>query len=236
MKKIIFFLWPAISFAGQMPPTPFPVFLKAGFSSVLEFDEIPIRVVIGDAQSFQVEKVDHSLVVRTLAPYAASNMFVYFKDAQTRLFVLTASEDSNPTYYQKFEKEILVKPATKSLIARPNLGVKAETKTGYVIRVIRSDFDTKKDYLTLECELQSQSKELLKPVWNLLRLTFQSKTLTPYKLWAERQEVQKDSRVKFRLIFAKPNLPRDLKGVSIVIPLLGQANAIKVSIRGGNLK
>src|SRR5476651_1017859 len=84
------------------PIMPFPVFLKAGFSSVLEFEEVPVRVVLGDGQSFQVEKVERSLVVRTLSPYAASNMFVYFKDTAPRLFVLTASEDANPTYYKKF--------------------------------------------------------------------------------------------------------------------------------------
>jgi hypothetical protein len=232
MKKIILILLPAVSVASQLPPTPFPVFLKSGFSSVLEFDEVPVRVVLGDGQSFQVEKVDHSLVVRTLTPYAASNMFVYFKDSQPRLFILTASEDANPTYYKKFDKEIVrqnaLKPADSSF---ENLGVKAEPKIGYVVRVLYASFDTKKDYLTLECELQSKSHEVLKPAWNLVRISFQSKALSPFKLWSERQEVQKDTKVKFRLIFAKPNLPRDLKGVSLIVPLLGQPSAISVPIR-----
>jgi hypothetical protein len=231
MKKIFLILLPAVSVAGQLPPTPFPVFLKAGFSSVLEFDEVPVRVVLGDGQSFQVEKVDHSLVVRTLTPYAASNMFVYFKEAQPRLFILTASEDANPTYYKKFDKEVDPKKVMKSEESSTrSLGAKIEPKIGYVVRVLHASFDSKKDYLTLECELQSKSHEVLKPVWNLLRVSFQSKTLAPFKLWAERQEVQKDSKVKFRLIFAKPNLPRDLKGVSLIIPLLGQPTAINVPI------
>ena len=234
MKKIIFIIWPVFTitptFASQIPPSAFPIFLKAGFSSVLEFDETPIRVVLGDGQSFQVEKVDRSLVVRTLAAYAASNMFVYFKGEEPRLFVLTASEDANPTYYKKFEKDVPPKLLQKSVVTVSHIAVKTEPKIGYTVRVIHADFDTKKDYLTLECELSSQSKELLKPVWNLVRVTYKSKALTPVKLWAERQNIQKDSRVKFRLIFAKPNLPRDLKGVNLVIPLLGQANAISVSI------
>jgi hypothetical protein len=232
MKNMILILLPAVSVAGQLPPTPFPVFLKAGFSSVLEFDEIPVRVVLGDGQSFQVEKVDHSLVVRTLTPYAASNMFVYFKDSQPRLFILTASEDANPTYYKKFDKEIIQtkNPKSDDLPVR-SLGVKIESKIGYAVRITHASFDTKKDYLTLECELQSKSHEILKPVWNLIRISFQAKALVPFKLWSERQEVQKDSKVKFRLIFAKPNLPRDLKGVSLIIPLLGQPNAINVPIR-----
>ena len=147
---------------------------------------------------------------------------------------MSASEDSNPTYYKKFENESLPKPIVnpvKSIDSRPSLGNKIEATTGFAVRVLRSDFDPKKDFLTLECELQSFSKEVLKPNWNSLRLTFQSKTITTHKLWAERKEVQKDSRVKFRLIFAKPNLPRDRKGVNIVIPLLGQSNSINVSIQ-----
>ena len=234
MKTIIFIIWPVFTitptFASQVPPSAFPIFLKAGFSSVLEFDETPIRVVLGDGQSFQVEKVDRSLVIRTLAAYAASNMFVYFKGEDPRLFVLTASEDANPTYYKKFEKDAPLKPVQKVPTSIPHLIFKTEPKIGYTVRVLRADFDTKKDYLTLDCELSSQSKELLKPVWNLVRMTYKSKALTPVKLWSERQNVQKDSHVKFRLIFTKPNVPRDLKGVNLVIPLLGQASAISVSI------
>ena len=232
MKKVMLMLWPVVASAGTLPPTPFPVFLKAGFSSVLEFDEPPTRVVIGDGQSFQVEKVDHSLVVRTLAPYAASNMFVYFKNSDPRLFVLTASEDAVPTYYKKFEKEIVPKPPMPKTSSEPriHLGTKVEPQIGYRVDIIHSDFDSKKDYLTMECELTSFSKEVLKPAWNLLRLTFQNKALAPVKLWSERQEVQKDSKIKFRLVFAKPNLPRDQAGVNLVIPLLGQQNAISVSV------
>ena len=240
MRFILFLLWSLFvavaALASQLPPSAFPIFLKVGFSSILDFDETPIRVVLGDGQSFQVEKVDRSLVVRTLAPYAASNMFVYFKDEEPRLFILTASEDANPTYYRKFEKDVPPKPIQNVAAVTPHGAVKTEPKIGYTVRVLHTDFDSKKDYLTLDCELSSQSKERLKPVWNLVRVTYKAKALTPIKLWAERQEIQKDSHVKFRLIFAKPNLPRDLTGVALVIPLLGQANAISVSIQGGQTK
>ena len=231
MKKVMFVLWPVAAAAGTLPPTPFPVFLKAGFSSVLEFEEAPIRVVIGDGQSFQVEKVDHSLVVRTLAPYAASNMFVYFKNSDPRMFVLSASEDAVPTYYKKFEKEVVPKPVpTVATDPKVHLGVKIEPQIGYRVDIVHSDFDSKKDYLTMECVLTSFSKEVLKPVWNLVRLTYQNKALSPTTLWAERQEVQKDSKIKFRLIFAKPNLPRNQGGVNLVVPLLGQPTAINVAV------
>lgn len=237
MKMVILILWSVVSMAGQMPPTPFPVFLKAGFSSVLEFEETPLRVVLGDGQSFQVEKVDHSLVVRTLTPYAASNMFVYFKDVEARLFVLTASEDATPTYYKKFEKDIPPKPPVKiENHESQKLGEKIEPKLGYILRVLHSDFDAKKDYLTLECELQSKSQQVIKPLWNLVRLSYQSKTFSPFKLWSERQEVQKDSRIKFRLIFAKPNLPRNMREVILIIPLLGHENAMSVSIEKEKIK
>ena len=230
MKKLLMMLWPVTTLASQLPPTAFPVFLKAGFSSVLEFDEAPVRVVLGDGQSFQVERVDRSVVVRTLTQYAASNMFVYFKDSQPRLFVLTASEDANPTYYKKFDKEAPIRITPVLQKARNESVSKSDSETGYDLRITRTEFDFKKDYLTIEGELSSASQEILKPNWKLLRLTYKSRALAPFKLWSERETVQKDSTVKFRVILAKPNVPRDLKGVSIVIPVLGQLHAINVSL------
>ena len=96
-------LLPIIESAQGAPPIPFPVFLRAGFSTVLEFDDAPVKVVLGDPNSFHLEKLDKSLVLQTLAPYATTNMFVYFKKLEPRLFVVTASEDAEPTYYRKFE-------------------------------------------------------------------------------------------------------------------------------------
>jgi len=233
MKKCILLLLPAVSMAAEMAPAPFPVFLKAGYSSVLEFDEMPIRVVLGDGQSFQVEKLDHSIVVRTLAPYAASNMFVYFKDSAPRLFVLTASEDANPTYYKKFEKETKIRQLSQFAKTDQTIVKKADQKTNSTILISKINFDSKKDYLTLDCELISDSSEKLKPSWDLIRLRYKDAAIKPFKLWAERKEVQKNSKVKFRLIFAKPNISRDLSGVTLVVPFQGQSNALTVLIKGG---
>ena len=226
MKYLLFLLAPALAFASALPPTPFPVFLKAGFSSVLEFEEAPVRAVLGDTQSFQVEKVERSLVVRTLTAYAASNMFVYFRDAEPRLFVLTASEDANPTYYKKFEN-----PAPPKQVVRADGGARANVRAAGG-RVIRHQFDARKDYLTVSIELAADSSEPLRPNWSLIRLAFKGSALVPYKLWAERQEVQRDSSIKARMIFAKPNVPRDLAGVTLVVPLQGKASPITLALKG----
>ena len=80
MKKFILtstaFLIPALSFAAQtnLSPTPFPVFLKLGFSAMLKFAEAPVTAVLGDAESFQVEKLGNSLVVRTLVTEASATV------------------------------------------------------------------------------------------------------------------------------------------------------------------
>jgi hypothetical protein len=83
-------------FSGQAwaSPAPLPIFLKMGFSSVLEFSEAPSRVVLGDNQGFKVERLDESIVIKTLVPYANTNMFVYFRAQEPQLFVLTASEEA----------------------------------------------------------------------------------------------------------------------------------------------
>ncbi len=228
MKTIIlsiFLTVPALA-SVNMGTQPLPIFLKAGFSSVIEFDESPIRVVLGDTQMFQVERVERSLVVRTLAPYAVTNLFVYFREASPKLFVLTASEDAEPSYLLK----IVTKELPKLTKATP-VFERSIKKAG--IRILRQEFDSKKDYLTLGFQIAADSSEPLKPNWDLVRLRFGKNILTPSKLWAERKDVQRDSRVNARLVFAKPNLPRNLTEVSLVVPLQGKANALSTSLGGG---
>ncbi|NCN41859.1 hypothetical protein GW916_11505 [bacterium] len=228
MKTIIlsiFLTVPALA-SVNMGTQPLPIFLKAGFSSVIEFDDAPIRVVLGDTQMFQVERVERSLVVRTLAPYAVTNLFVYFREASPKLFVLTASEDAEPSYRLK----IVTKELPKLTKATP-VFERSIKKAG--IRILRQEFDSKKDYLTLGFQIAADSSEPLKPNWDLVRLRFGKNILAPSKLWAERKDVQRDSRVNARLVFAKPNLPRSLSEVSLVVPLQGKANALSTSLGGG---
>lgn len=230
MKYLFLLFLPTLVLGSEIPPTPFPVFLKAGFSSVLEFEEVPVRVVIGDLQSFQVEKLERSLVVKTLVSYATSNMFVYFKNGVPRLFVLNASEDAQTTYYKKFESPIIPK-------REPLTGTNGLVLGRFVrgTRIIQSHFDDKKDYLTVETEFTSDSSGIIKPNWNLVRLMSNGRAIVPFKLWAERKDVQKDSKVKARFIFAKPNIPRNLEGVSLVVPLIGDSKTISRALKGGKL-
>jgi hypothetical protein len=228
MKTLILCLLFAVSaFASiNVSTQPLPIFLKAGFSSVIEFDEAPIRVVLGDGQAFQVERVDRSIVVRTLAPYAVTNLFVYFKEASPKLFVLTASEDAEPSYLLKIQtKEV---PKVSKAVAPSESSVKTSS-----IRIMRQEFDAKKDYLTLGFQIAADSSQPLLPNWDLVRLRFGKNVLAPSKLWAERKDVQRDSRVNARLIFAKPNLPRNLSDVTLVVPIQGKANAMSVPLRSG---
>lgn len=211
------------SFAG---PIPFPVFLRHGFSSVLEFHESPARVVLGDSESFQVERLDRSLVIKTLVSYATSNMFVYFQNAEPRLFILTASEDAEPTYFKRFD------PPIKAVVPEPR---GASTQRSAVplkkgAAVVSSVFDDKKDYFTVDIKITADRFSPIHPTWDLVRLIFNGKAIKPFKLWAERKEIQKNSSVKARFIFVKPNIPRDLKGVSLVVPVLGKGKAYSLSL------
>ena len=96
--KLIFVLLSLsqMTFAANLDPTSFPIFLRMGFSSIIDFNEVPQRVVIGDSQGFQIEKLDKSLVLRTLVPYATTNMFVYFKIRATRPLIETVYAQGHP--------------------------------------------------------------------------------------------------------------------------------------------
>ncbi len=226
MKSFIFtFFLFGVPAEAAVPPTSYPLFLRQGFSCVLEFDKAPKRVVIGDLQSFQVEKMETSLVVRALVPYASSNMFVYFESSEPRLFVLSASEDAEPTLYRKFESPKVQEPK----LERPKIVAVARSE-GF--RVVSANFDKKKDYLTIEAQLSAGNSAPLKPIWDLVRLKSGETAIAPLKTWAERKEVMKDSTVRARFIFAKPNVKRDLKDVRLVLPIHGRTNPFSLLMGG----
>lgn len=215
-------IWSAVALAAPTP-VPFPLFLRQGFSSVLEFEESPRRVVVGDLQSFQVEKMEKSLVVRAQTAYATSNMFVYFDKGEPRLFVMTASEDAEPTIYRKFEEQ-KVEPKAATPIS--------ETKPVRGTRILGAKFDGKKDYLTVDLLLVANGTGVIRPNWELARLKSGELAIKPIKTWAERKEVQKDSEARARFIFVKPNAPKNLQEVRLVLPLQGQTTPISLSLGG----
>ena len=55
MELLLIVLFSSMANASDAPMTPFPVFLKVGYSSILEFEETPQQVVLGDSKSFQIE-------------------------------------------------------------------------------------------------------------------------------------------------------------------------------------
>lgn len=225
MKYLFIFLIPCFAFAAELPSTPFPIFLKSGFSSVLDFDDIPSQVVLGDAESFQVEKLKRSIVIKPLSPYATTNMFVYFRKKKTRLFILTASEDANPTYYKSFKTPPAPKPATKRISQKTKWIYKRGT------RLISAWFDKKKDYLTVDIKVTAGRNSAINPKWDWVRLSFKNAAITPAKLWSERKVVQKNSSVRARFIFAKPNIPRNLKGTTLIVPVHGSIKPVGVPLR-----
>lgn len=222
MKLISLLLTHALA-STNVSPMAFPIFLKQGFSSILEFEETPTQVVMGDQNLFQVEKLNQSVVLKPLVPYATTNMFVYFKSKETKLFILTASEDAEPTYYKKFSSVILPQPVAS----------KPSAKVKYIrgAKLKNTSFDKKKDYLTVDFEISADSNGKILPSWDLIRLKNRDKALAPSKLWSERREVQKDSSVKARLIFTKPNISSDLKDSSLVIPLKGSTKTFTLDLR-----
>lgn len=217
---------PFVAFAANATPTAFPVFLKEGFSSILEFEESPTQVVLGDQNLFLVERLGKSIIIKPLTPYATTNMFVYFKAKDTKLFILTASEESEPTFYKKFDTPVL-----------PNA---ENSKTPIVVRkypkgikVTSSSYDPKKDYLTVDFIVAADSTGKIAPSWDLIRLKYKDKVISPSKLWSERKEAQRDSHIKARLIFTKPNVPADLKDVGIVVPSKGEAKPFTEKLKAG---
>jgi hypothetical protein len=138
---------------------------------------------------------------------------------------LTASEDAQPTFYKSFA----MPPAPPKPVVQAR-SAKSNTSRGG--KVISLRFDAKKDYLTIDYWLRAGADTALRPKWKLSRLLFAGSVTAPLKLWAERKEVQKSAQVRARLIFAKPNVPRDLSSATLLIPLEGGLDPIRLPLKG----
>lgn len=218
------------TYATEVTNSPFPVFLKLGFSSVLEFDSTPAQVVLGDSASFQVEKLESSLVVRSLTTDAITNMFVYLTNGQVKSFTLTASEDAVPTLISSFKT--IVAKARPSTTKKPTpKGQAYYYKKG--ARLIRAQFDKKKDFLTVEVSISADSKTSITPRWEIVELRHKDLVFKAKTMWAERKVVQKDSTVKARFVFMRPNISSNFSESYIQIPVVGYASPIRLNLKGG---
>ena len=224
MYVFLFFLIPGLSLAFSDSPAPFPIFLKEGYSSVLEFDKNPSQVVIGDTGAFQVERLKNSVVIRPLVSEASTNMFVYFRSQSPKLFLLTASDEAEPSLYRKFE-------SSKPVVKKPKPVAQARYRRA--TRLIHAQFDKSKDYLSVEIAMTADSTDSIAPDWEAIRLRHKNKDIVPSNIWSERQVVQKDSRVKARFTFKRPNVPRDLNGTTLLIPLKGHKDSVILTLSKG---
>ena len=213
-------------------PIPFPVFLKQGFSTVLQFEETPTKVVLGDSRSFTVEKLESSLVIRSLVSDATGNLFVYFKRLEPKLIILNASEDADPTYIHKFTEPKIEEP--KITPSSAGMAKKNDSKSHITtqMKVQSFHFNHKKDYLLINAYIDAASEQQIQPKWDQIRLTFKNAKIAADQLWSERKTIQKDSRVKFRLVFAKPDIPKNMKDVRLTVPIEGQEKPMSVLFGG----
>lgn len=205
--------------AAMAAPLPVPLFLKVGFSSVLEFDSKPSRVVIGDGGSFQVERLENSLVVRPTADEATTNLLVYFPNQPTRMFVLRSTMEEEPALYRKYGLDKPPPLAGKGF-------VRSEVRLS---RITSAKFDAKKDFLTIEALIAAPVSGKIQPDWNAVRLKKSAKEIAPKKLWAERTEVQAGTALKARFVFERPDVG-SLRGTTIILPLKGVKMPITLNL------
>lgn len=211
MIFLLSFLLGAVAFAEEGSPAITPVFVKPGFSSVLEFSAIPTQAVIGDANLFQIERLEKSLVIKTLVLEGQSNLLVYFQSGPPKSFILTASEKAEPTFYKKIGASSLLPQRARS---------NTTNRIYKATQVISKSFDAKKDYLSVEYILVSSSRSKSRPDWENVHLRMKNRKTLPYSTWSERKEVQRDTSVRAKVVFQTPDVPRDLVGVSLVVPML----------------
>lgn len=204
-----------------------PIFLKPGFSSVIEFETTPTQVVIGDNSSFQVEKLRKSIVVRPLVDETTTNMLVYFSRSKPMLFILNSSQDSNPTLYRKI--------ASPTKQVKRKVQTKKTKKKRYRRRTFirKIDFDSKGDRLSITLGMSADWRMPIKPIWKSIKIRTRSKMLVPSKIWSQRKVVQPDSEVFSQFIFIRPGISKSLKDCHIIIPLVGYKKPLILALSKG---
>ena len=141
-------------------------------------------------------------------------------------FSLTADEDAVPTEYRKFE---VIRPVKNPA---PVLSKTAsKLKRGAFLKSV--SWDKSKDYLTVDGYINANQDSAISPKCEMIRLVDGNKRISPYKVWSERKEVQKDSTIKFRFIFLRPNVNKDLKKNFIIIPLQGKTETLHLELKKG---
>lgn len=217
---MIILILSVLGFASDIK-SPFPIFMREGFSTILEFEQTPTKVVLGDQSLFQVEKVDKSIVIRPVAAYASTNMFVYFKESAPKLLLLQASEEFEPLYYKKFE----------SMPPKPIKSTPKAFSSLNGLNVTSAKFDSKKDYLIVDFEVGGESAGKIVPNWGLLRLVNADKNIKPSKLWSERNQIEPGTRVKGRAEFIRPGIGSKNFVTKLVLPLKSGSHPLTANLK-----
>ncbi|WP_215413843.1 hypothetical protein, partial [Escherichia coli] len=71
------------------------------------------------------------------------------------------------------------------------------------------------------------------PRWELVELRHKSLAFKAKTMWAERKVIQKDSTVKARFVFLRPNISKNFAESYLQIPVQGFASPIRINLKGG---
>ena len=216
MKYLLFIIVISTPALAARPIVAYPLFLKKGYSGVVNFTESPARVVLGDSKLFQIERLKSSLIIRPLFEEATSNLFVFFKTADPKLFLLSAKKDADPNFYLDFDYPVRATPVGQ-YETKPKLFTHSSAGVGF--RVIEKNFSDKRDYLLLKVGIRNNDYSLLNPIWDASRLKYKGKFFAPSKVWAERKSIFKSSEVRATFEFTRPGVLESMEGVELVIPL-----------------
>jgi hypothetical protein len=84
-----------------------------GHSTVLQLENRPVSVVVGDQDAYKVETVGNNITLKPLMPGARSNLFVFFGD-RSFTFDLHNTNKTNPDYF------VSVRPLSPKAVTDPS--------------------------------------------------------------------------------------------------------------------
>ena len=217
-------------FSGDKKEPLKTININENLSTIVEFNQEPEALVIGNKKAFHVEKLQKRLVINsTLKAPQNSNLFVLFKGEKMAFLYLISNPGLSHNDFVKIDypKVTLAKKPIKIKKKRIKKKRKRSTWGKIHIKAYRAVFSHKKDYLEIRLKISNGLKHRITPALSFTTIKSGKKYITPDKVFSERKTIASGSYTYVKLIFLRPDLPGKEKRFQINIPIKETKKTLK---------
>lgn len=212
------------------------IYLKPGRSSVIQFNEAPVGIILGNPKAFQAERYGSNLVLRSNVASASTNLFVLFKKSDLKSFDLHCDPELKQTSVLKVDYPELVQTSNTDTFkpiqqTMPKDDILKLPRNQLFLRVMSASWTKHKDYLNITVRITNTHDHRKTLGWKYASLKKGDKFIVPAAVRARRAEVAPNEQIYTKLEYKRPDVPADLKDIKLVLPVK-DSDRIEISMEG----